>query len=97
MSRFATDENLYGTYSTWPIGTNPADADERILGTVGPLYFAPEDAGDDYTGIPFGSKRNGQRAAEHVARCCLDEECEDYEPKDDKCPKRRPKKYRKQN
>ena len=73
MIRHATDKNLYGSFSTWPIGIIPGDDKLRLRAHVGRVYFAPEDAGDEYNGIAFGSIRSGREAAEEVAHCCEDE------------------------
>ncbi|XP_072050307.1 uncharacterized protein [Amphiura filiformis] len=83
MSRFATDENLYGTFASWPIGTNPKDAAMRLRAPVGRVYFAPEDAADEYIGIPNGSIMDGIFAATGVTECIQDEDCDEYTPVDD--------------
>lgn len=79
MSRFSTDENLYGNFASWPIGTVPADSMTRLTAPVGRVYFAPEDAGSEYIGIPFGSIKNGQAVAEAVA-ACDNGMCDEYVP-----------------
>ena len=102
MSRFATDPNLYGVLSSWPIGTMPEDAASRLEGTVGRLYFAPEDASNHFIGIPCGSVVAGREAAGRVADCIQEESCEDYNPMETDQPPlcqdvkpNNPKKYRK--
>ncbi|XP_072050308.1 uncharacterized protein [Amphiura filiformis] len=83
MTRFATDKNLYGNFATFPIGTNPKDAAMRLRAHVGRVYFAPEDAADEYIGYPRGSLNAGMFAADGVTGCIQDGDCDEYTPVDD--------------
>ena len=86
MTRFATDENLYGNYATWPIGTIPEDAQRRLQAHIDRVYFAPEDAASEYIGIPYGSIDTATRVAEGVVRCSESGDCGGYSPMDPEAP-----------
>ncbi|XP_072030279.1 uncharacterized protein [Amphiura filiformis] len=94
MTRLATDEDIYGSWSAYPIGISPEDSQMRLKAPIGRLYFAPEDAADDHIGNPFGSVLDGFFAAGGVAGCIQNGECDDYTPDLSIC-KPRPKKQRK--
>ncbi|XP_072040136.1 uncharacterized protein [Amphiura filiformis] len=94
MSRFATDVDIYGSFSAYPIGIPPEDSQMRLKGPTGRLYFAPEDAADIHIGNPFGSVLDGFFAAGGVAGCIQNQECDDYTPDRSIC-KPRPVKQRK--
>ena len=79
-TRWLTDEDHFGLFPVWPIGTLPEDGQRRLRAHVDRVYFAPEGAADEYVRIPLGSVNDGKAAAEGVVRCIQDGDCEGYEP-----------------
>ena len=84
--RFATDNTLFGSHTTRPIGVNPKDAQRRLAAPFGRLYFAPEDAVDEVNiGIPFAAILDGTASANELVACMLDGNCEKYTPEEEPC------------